>query len=139
MRPGVCEVFSLGFLGPLPESGEDADITDGVPAWAVVDRPSFDLGLRTSEVFPALRSHAWRASKLDVRASASLVRTFGWAIRRPFTLFCRCPVENKRGRIRGGKGWEVVTDNLQRAGWNCGRSSSTDHEGRQFWVAGRGA
>ena len=23
---------------------------------------------------------------------------------------------------------------LQKAGWNCGCISSTDHEGRQFWV-----
>jgi hypothetical protein len=26
--------------------------------------------------------------------------------------------------------WET----LRKAGWNCGCISSTDHEGRQFWV-----
>jgi hypothetical protein len=30
--------------------------------------------------------------------------------------------------------WEIVKDNLRKAGWNCGCISSTDHEGRQFWV-----
>jgi hypothetical protein len=32
------------------------------------------------------------------------------------------------------KNWEIITDNLTKAGWNCGCISSTDHEGRQFWV-----
>jgi hypothetical protein len=31
--------------------------------------------------------------------------------------------------------WEIIADNLSKAGWNCGWVSSTDHEGRQFWVA----
>jgi hypothetical protein len=30
--------------------------------------------------------------------------------------------------------WETVTENLRKAGWKCGCISSTDHEGRQFWV-----
>jgi hypothetical protein len=33
------------------------------------------------------------------------------------------------------KYWEIIADNLSKAGWNCGCISSTDHEGRQFWVA----
>jgi hypothetical protein len=32
------------------------------------------------------------------------------------------------------KSWEIVADNLRKAGWNCGSISSPDHEGRQFWV-----
>jgi hypothetical protein len=41
----------------------------------------------------------------------------------------------KKGRIHRVKHyWEIVRDNLQNAGWNCGCISSTDHEGRQFWV-----
>jgi hypothetical protein len=32
------------------------------------------------------------------------------------------------------KHWEIITDNLQKAGWNCGCIASTDDEGRQFWV-----
>ena len=51
-------------------------------------------------------------------------------------LFCGCRVEDKSGRIRRVKRyWETVRDNLRKAGWNCGCISSTDHEGRQFWVA----
>ena len=33
------------------------------------------------------------------------------------------------------KDWEIIADNLSKAGWNCGCISSTDHKGRQFWVA----
>ena len=32
------------------------------------------------------------------------------------------------------KDWEIIADNLKKAGWNCGCISSTDHNGRQFWV-----
>jgi hypothetical protein len=30
--------------------------------------------------------------------------------------------------------WETVRDNVQKVGWHGGCISSTDHEGRQFWV-----
>ena len=30
--------------------------------------------------------------------------------------------------------WEIIADHLSKAGWNCGCISSTDHEGRQFWI-----
>jgi hypothetical protein len=30
--------------------------------------------------------------------------------------------------------WQIIADNLRKAGWRCGCISSTDHEGRQFWV-----
>jgi hypothetical protein len=30
--------------------------------------------------------------------------------------------------------WEIIADNLKKAGWKFGCISSTDHEGRQFWV-----
>ena len=29
---------------------------------------------------------------------------------------------------------EIIVDNLSKAGWRCGCISSTDHNGRQFWV-----
>ena len=32
------------------------------------------------------------------------------------------------------KYWDIIIENLRDAGWNCGCISSTDHEGRQFWV-----
>ena len=30
--------------------------------------------------------------------------------------------------------WEIIIENLRNAGWNCGSISSTDRNGRQFWV-----
>ena len=33
------------------------------------------------------------------------------------------------------KYWEIIADNLSKAGWSWGCISSTDHEGRQFWIA----
>ena len=32
------------------------------------------------------------------------------------------------------KSWEIIADNLRKTGWRCGCISSTDDEGRQFWV-----
>ena len=32
------------------------------------------------------------------------------------------------------KDWETIADNLSKAGWSWGCVSSTNHEGRQFWV-----
>jgi hypothetical protein len=32
------------------------------------------------------------------------------------------------------KYWEIIADNLSKAGWSCGCISSTDDEGRHFWV-----
>jgi hypothetical protein len=32
------------------------------------------------------------------------------------------------------KYWEIIIKNLRNARWNCGCISSTDHNGRQFWV-----
>ena len=29
---------------------------------------------------------------------------------------------------------EIIVANLRKAGWRCGCISSTDHDGRQFWV-----
>jgi hypothetical protein len=29
---------------------------------------------------------------------------------------------------------EIIIENLRNAGWNCGCISSTDRNGRQFWV-----
>ena len=37
--------------------------------------------------------------------------------------------------MRRVKQWEIISDNLSKAGWNCGCISSTDQAGRQFWVA----
>jgi hypothetical protein len=32
------------------------------------------------------------------------------------------------------KSWEIIAENVRKAGWSWGWISSTDHEGRQFWV-----
>jgi hypothetical protein len=32
------------------------------------------------------------------------------------------------------KYWEIIADNLSKAGWSWGCISSTDHEGQQFWL-----
>ncbi len=32
------------------------------------------------------------------------------------------------------KYWEIIADNLRKAGWNCSCISSTDREDRQFWI-----
>jgi hypothetical protein len=32
------------------------------------------------------------------------------------------------------KNWEIIADNLKKASWSCGCISSTDDQGRQFWV-----
>ena len=29
---------------------------------------------------------------------------------------------------------EIIAENLRKCGWRCGSISSTDQEGRQFWV-----
>jgi hypothetical protein len=32
------------------------------------------------------------------------------------------------------KYWEIIIENLRNSDWRCGSISSTDHDGRQFWV-----
>ena len=32
------------------------------------------------------------------------------------------------------KYWETIADSLKKAGWSLDCISSTDHDGRQFWV-----
>jgi hypothetical protein len=53
---------------------------------------------------------------------------------RPFISLCRCDVENKRGRIRCVKYWEIIADNLHKAGWSLGWVSALDVEGRTIWI-----
>jgi hypothetical protein len=31
--------------------------------------------------------------------------------------------------------WEIVADNLKKAGWNCGCVSAINSEGRTIWIA----
>jgi hypothetical protein len=50
--------------------------------------------------------------------------------------FCRCHVEKKGDRIRRVKRyWEIIADNLSKAGWSWGCVSAIDREGRTIWIA----
>ena len=40
----------------------------------------------------------------------------------------------KRGRIHGVKYWEIIADNLSKAGWSLGWVSAVDSEGRTIWI-----
>jgi hypothetical protein len=45
-------------------------------------------------------------------------------------------VERKRGRIRRVKRyWEIIADNLSKAGWTLGSVSTLDSEGRTIFIA----
>jgi hypothetical protein len=44
-------------------------------------------------------------------------------------------VECKRGRLRRVKYWEIIADNLKKAGWSLGWVSAMDCEGRTIWIA----
>jgi hypothetical protein len=44
-------------------------------------------------------------------------------------------VETKNGRIRPVKSWEIVADNLSKAGWSWGCISAIDANGRTIWIA----
>jgi hypothetical protein len=44
-------------------------------------------------------------------------------------------VESKRDTIRRVKYWEIIADNLSKAGWSWGCVSSVDCNGRTMWIA----
>ena len=43
-------------------------------------------------------------------------------------------MERKTGRIRRVKYWEIIADNLHKAGWSWGWVSVLDLEGRTIWI-----
>jgi hypothetical protein len=43
-------------------------------------------------------------------------------------------VESKTGRIRRVKHWEIIADNLSKAGWSWGCVSALDSQGRTIWI-----
>jgi hypothetical protein len=49
--------------------------------------------------------------------------------------FSHWRVENKRGRIRRVKYWEIIADNLSKADWSWGCVSAIDSNGRTIWIA----
>jgi hypothetical protein len=44
-------------------------------------------------------------------------------------------VESKKGRIHRVKYWEIIADNLHKAGWSLGCVSALDAQGRTIWIA----
>ena len=52
------------------------------------------------------------------------------------TRFCHCRVESKRRTIETPvKYWEIIADNLSKAGWSWGCVSAIDSNGRTIWIA----
>jgi hypothetical protein len=45
-----------------------------------------------------------------------------------------CCVESKRGRIHRVRDWEIMANNLKKAGWSLGYVSALDSEGRTLWI-----
>jgi hypothetical protein len=43
-------------------------------------------------------------------------------------------VESKSDTIRRVKDWEIIADNLSKAGWSVGCVSALDCEGRTIWI-----
>ena len=44
-------------------------------------------------------------------------------------------MERKRGTIHRVKYWEIIADNLSKAGWSWGCVSAIDANGRTIWIA----
>ena len=51
--------------------------------------------------------------------------------------FCRCHVESKKGTNAAcvKRYWEIIADDLSKAGWSWGIVSAIDCEGRTIWIA----
>jgi hypothetical protein len=52
-----------------------------------------------------------------------------------FVSFYRCCAERKSGRIHRVKYWEIIADNLSKAGWSWGCVLAIDSNGRTIWIA----
>jgi hypothetical protein len=48
--------------------------------------------------------------------------------------FCDCHAKPKRARIRRVKYWEIIADNLSKAGFSLGWVSAMDLQGRTIWI-----
>jgi hypothetical protein len=54
----------------------------------------------------------------------------------PFISLRHCIGESKSSRIRRVmRYWEIITDNLSKAGWSWGCVSAVTNDGRIIWVA----
>jgi hypothetical protein len=79
------------------------------------------------EVFPSL---------LRRIATSVLVRRdhVASAITHSAYHFCHCRVESKKGTICGVKYWEIIADDLSKAGWSWGCVSAINTHGRTIWI-----
>jgi hypothetical protein len=50
-------------------------------------------------------------------------------------LLYRCRLEGKRDTIDQVRYWEIIADNLSKAGWSWGCVSAVDCNGRTIWIA----
>jgi hypothetical protein len=69
-----------------------------------------------------------------LRDSITTRRDIGRAIVRPAASVCHCRAERKRSRIQRVKYWEIIADNLSKAGWSWGCLSAVDRDGRTIWI-----
>src|SRR5260370_9005835 len=51
------------------------------------------------------------------KATATIVKVLARSLR-PFISLCHCRVDSKRGSTRRMKYWEIIADNLSKAGWS---------------------
>jgi hypothetical protein len=51
------------------------------------------------------------------------------------TLSLPCRVRKKQNRGRVKRYWEIIANNLSKAGWSCGCVSAIDSNGRTIWIA----
>jgi len=53
---------------------------------------------------------------------------------RLFISLLSLPGREQKSRIRRVKYWEIITDNLKKAGWSYGYVSAIDSQGRTIWI-----
>ena len=99
--------------------------------------PSFDLTLKT-ELFGdgsgETSVSAVAAAALQRNATAAIVNALASHCDRSyhFVIAVWRAKEAESGRV---KYWEIIADNLSKAGWSWGCVSAMDSEGRTIWIA----
>ena len=67
------------------------------------------------------------------------MRIFDINVRRliaPLISLCHCRGKGQKRQdlSRVKRYWEIIADNLSKAGWHCGCISAMDHSGRTIWI-----
>jgi hypothetical protein len=68
------------------------------------------------------------------RGKATLLSNVASVICRTFLSFFRCRVKSKDARIRRGKYWEIIVNNIIKAGFSMGWVSALDDNGHTIWI-----